>query len=89
MSVKETNFLKWLGGIIAALIITGAIGTFSVLSSVDVMAEKIEHNAKEIKETRVYHNIDADRIGVRINQVQSNQTIMMEDIKDILKNLPQ
>ena len=88
MSVKETTFLKWLGGIVAALVISGAIGTITVLSSVDVMAEKIEHNAQEIEETRVLHNSDADKIGVRINEVKSNQTIMMEDIKDILKNMP-
>jgi len=51
------------------------------------MSTNIDYNESNIKATKAYHDKDADKLGARINKVQSNQTIMMQDIKEILKEM--
>ena len=87
MSVQQSNFLKVFGAIAVILITTVVIWTVTILSSIDVMSTNIDYNKSAIKATKEYHDKDADKIGARINKVQSNQTIMMQDIKEILKEM--
>ena len=87
MSVQQSNFLKIFGAIAVILITTVVIWTVTILSSIDVMSTNIDYNKSAIKETRSLHDRDADKLGARINKVQSNQTIMMQDIKEILKEM--
>ena len=87
MSVQQSNFLKIFGAIAVILITTVVIWTVTILSSIDVMSTNIDYNESAIKATKEYHDKDADKVGARINKVQSNQTIMMQDIKEILKEM--
>ena len=80
MSTDESKFLKWLASISAALLIAIAIGAFSVLSSVDVMNERISDNTKEIKETRTTHKEDLILIRNDIKEIKNDT----KDIKNIL-----
>ena len=80
MSTEESKFLKWLASISAALLIAIAIGAFSVLSSVDVMNERINHNTEEIKETRTTHKEDLILIRNDIKEIKNDT----KDIKNIL-----
>jgi len=87
MSVQQSNFLKVFGAIAIILITTVIIWTVTILGSIDVMSTNIDYNESNIKATKAYHDRDADKLGARINKVQSNQTIMMQDIKEILKEM--
>lgn len=80
MSVQESNFLKWLAGICATLLVAMTVGAFSVLSSIDVMAERINHNTSEIKETRETHKDDMSLIRNDTKEIKQD----VKDIKQIL-----
>jgi hypothetical protein len=88
MSLKESIFSKIMIGVSIVLLATAIIGIAGMYKAQAINENDVEHNKSEIIETRVRHKEDIDKIGIRINEVKSNQTIMMEDIKDILKNMP-
>lgn len=80
MSTQESNFIKWFAGIAAALLVSTTIGAFSILNSIDVMAERINHNTSKIVETRNLHNSDLDLIREDIKEIKTD----MKDIKKLL-----
>jgi len=87
MSIQETNFVKWIGGIAAALIITILIGSFNILSSVDVLSEREKTNRREIEELRQFHKEDVQLIRNDIHDIKADQAEIKNDIKKILEKL--
>ena len=75
-------------GVSIVLLATAIIGIAGMYKAQAINENDVEHNKSEIIETRVRHKEDIDRVGASLNRVRSNQTIMMEDIKDILKKMP-
>ena len=87
MSIQESSFIKWLAGICATLLVAMTIGAFSVLSSIDVMAERIRVNQSEIYETRETHKDDLKLIRNNITDIKASQKEIQSDVKSILKEL--
>ena len=75
-------------GVSIVLLATAIIGIAGMYKAQAINENDVKHNKSEIIETRVRHKEDIDRVGASLNRVRSNQTIMMEDIKDILKKMP-
>ena len=88
MSLQESIFSKIMIGVSVILLATALIGVFGMYRAQAVQKNEVEHCKQLIKDTRTLHNKDIDRVGSTFNEFRSNQTIMMEDIKDILKNMP-
>jgi len=84
MSIQEKGFLQWFGGIVSALLIVLFIWTATVLSSVDVMAEKIEANTVKIQETKSAHKDDMMLIRNNITEIKNDTKVIRQDIKEIL-----
>jgi len=85
MSAPERSFLKWFGTIAAAALIGFGTFTFTVIGSVDVLAERVNQNAKEVEEVRMYHKRDVDDIKDYMKTFAKGQEIMQEDIKKLLQ----
>ena len=84
MSVQESKFLQWFAGIAATLIVAMTIGAFSVLSSIDVMAERIQHNTQGIKETREMHKRDLNLIRGDMAEIKDDTKEIKSDIKKLM-----
>ena len=87
MSQQESNFLKWAAGIGSAVIIAVLISSFTVLSSVDVLAEKERTNRREILELREFHKDDVQLIREDIKEIKDDQKEIKQDIKKVLEKL--
>ncbi len=71
MSIQESKFLKWFGGIAATLLVGLVIWTFTILSSYDVMANKVEHNTRDITEIKTNHKDDLKEIKQDVKDIKA------------------
>ena len=78
MSTTESRFIKWFGGIAATLLIGLTIWTFTILSSFDVMATKVQHNTNDIVDIKSAHKEDK-------KDLKDDLTEIKNDIKELLK----
>ena len=87
MSQKESLFIKWFAGIAAALIIASVIGLMGMYRSSGIVSEKVNANQQQIMEVRAYHDKDVGLIRDNIKEIKSDQKVIMNDIKQILKQV--
>ena len=91
MSFEQKSFLKWFAGICGTLLVAMVLSVWSVLDSVDVMAERINHNTDDIVEIKETHKDDMTKMTNShkddMDELKGGQKIMREDIKEILKKL--
>ena len=87
MSRNESIFIKWFGGIASALIIASIIGLAGMYRTSGIVAEKVKVNEKTINEVRSYHDKDVALIRDNIKEIKSDQKVIMNDIKQILKQV--
>jgi len=85
MSRQESDFLKWIGGIVALLISGILIQAFVLLSTIDVIEIKIKQNEKSIVDTQNAHEKDVRILYDYIGEIQTDQIIIKADIKELLK----
>jgi len=82
MSTIENKFIGWFAGIAASLIIAVFLRTFSILGSMDVMAEKVRRNENECMEIMDTHKNDVGDIKDDIREIK-------QDIKDDIREIKQ
>ena len=85
MSAQESNFLKWIAGIVAVLISGILLQAFVLISTIDVIEVKIEQNEKAITKTQKAHDKDVNKLDDYMHEIRSDQKIIKADIKEILK----
>ena len=87
MSTPDKRFLRWFAGIGSGLMLAIIIWTYSILGSIDVMAEKIHQNETKSIELKDNHKSDIDIVRQDMWEMRADQKIMMSDIKEILKEM--
>ena len=87
MSRNESLFIKWFGSIATALIIASVIGLAGMYRASGIVSEKVKANQKEITDMKAYHNKDVNLIRDNIKEIKSDQKVIMNDIKQILKQV--
>lgn len=98
MSVQETNFIKWFGGIAATLIISFIIGGVAMFRAVGIISNDVQHNEQqiellsidtdsEINNLKSYHKDDVTLIREDIKDIKADQKEIKSDIKKILEKL--
>lgn len=87
MSRNESLFIKWFGGIASALIVTSIIGLVGMYRASGIVSEKVKANQKQIMEMKAYHNRDVGLLRENIKEIKSDQMVIMNDIKEILKQV--
>ncbi len=87
MSRNESLFIKWFGSIATALIIASVIGLAGMYRASGIVSEKVKANQKQIMEVKAYHNKDVNLIRENIKEIKSDQKVIMNDIKQILKQV--
>jgi len=85
MSRQESDFLKWIGGIVAVLISGILIQAFVLLSTIDVIEIKIKQNEKSIVDTQNANEKDVRILHDYMGEIQTDQIIIKADIKELLK----
>jgi len=85
MSAQESNFLKWIAGIVAVLISGILLQAFVLISTIDVIEVKIEQNEKAITKTQKAHDKDVNKLDDYMHEIRSDQKIIKSDIKELLK----
>jgi uncharacterized protein with ATP-grasp and redox domains len=85
MSRQESDFLKWIGGIVALLISGILIQAFVLLSTIDVIEIKIKQNEKSIVDTQNANEKDVRILHDYMGEIQTDQIIIKADIKELLK----
>ena len=84
MSIQETNFIKWFGGIAASLVIAFIIGGVVMFRVVGVLSQNVQYNDREIKELRQFHKDDLSLIRHDINEIKEDNQEIKQDIKKLL-----
>lgn len=84
MSVQESNFLKWFGGIAGALIISFIISGIVMYRNVAVLSSSVEHSKNDINELRVYHKEDVKLIRADMLEIKEDNKEIKHDIKTLL-----
>ncbi len=87
MSKQESSFIKWFGSIAAALIIASIVGLIGMYRTSGILSEKVHGNETKIIEARKYHDKDVSLIRSNISNMRSNQHVIMNDVKEILKQI--
>ncbi len=87
MSKQESSFIKWFGTIAAALIIASITGLIGMYRASGILSEKVHANEAKIIQIRKYHDKDVSLIRSNISDMRSNQQIIMNDVKEILKQI--
>lgn len=78
MSTKEANFIKWFGSIAAILIAMSAAGVIKMYAN-----DKVTQN--RVINLEATHKSDMIYIRDDVKDIKTSQTIIMEDIKELLK----
>ena len=87
MSKQESLFLKIFGTIATALVIASIIGLIGMYYTSGIISEKTIQNEKAINQLRQYHKEDVQLIRQNITDIKTDQTIIKNDIKQILKEV--
>lgn len=87
MSKQESRFIRWFGTIAAALIIASVTGLIGMYRASGILSEKVHANEIKITEVRKYHDKDASLIRSNISDMRSDQKVIMNDVKEILKQI--
>jgi hypothetical protein len=87
MSKQESSFIKWFGTIAAALIVATITGLIGMYRASGILSEKVNANEAKIIQIRKYHDKDVSLIRSNISDMRSNQKIIMNDEKQILKQI--
>jgi len=87
MSRNESLFIKWFGGIASALIVASIIGLVGMYRASGIVSEKVKANQNQIMDVKAYHNKDVNLIRENIKEIKSDQKVIMNDIKEILKQV--
>ena len=98
MSIQETNFIKWFGGISATLILSFIIGGVAMFRAVGIIGNDVQHNelqiqaltddcTDDINKLKTYHKDDVMLIREDIKDIKADQAEMKRDIKKILEKL--
>ena len=87
MSKQESLFLKIFGTIATALVIASIIGLIGMYYTSGIISEKTLQNEKAINQLRQYHKEDVQLIRQNITDIKTDQTIIKNDIKQILKEV--
>jgi hypothetical protein len=87
MSKQESKFIKWFGTIAAALIIVSITGLIGMYRASGILSQKVHTNETNITEVRKYHDKDVSLIRSNISDMRSDQKVIMNDVKEILKQL--
>ena len=84
MSIDQKIFLQWFAGICGTLLVAMVISVFSVLSSIDVMAEKINQNANNIIRIEGIHEDDMDKMNIEhradMNDLKRGQQMILKKL---------
>ena len=87
MSANQSIFIKWFFGIAAGLITSGIVGLIILGQIVAVNSEITNENKQHIEDVKLAHKADNDLIRLEMWNIRSDQKIIMNDIKEILKEL--
>ncbi len=87
MSKQESSFIKWFGTIAAALIIASITGLIGMYRASGILSEKVHANEAKIIQVRKYHDKDVSLIRSNISDMRSDQKVIMNDVKEILKQI--
>lgn len=87
MSNNESKFVNWFASIAAALIVASIISIIGMYRTAAIVSQKVDENEKRIIETRIYHEKDVELIRNNIKEIKSDQKVIMNDIKEILKQV--
>ncbi len=87
MSKQEAGFIRWFGIIAAALIIASITGLIGMYRASGILSEKVHTNQTNITEVIKYHDKDVKLIRSNISDMRSDQKVIMNDVKEILKQL--
>lgn len=87
MSNQQSLFLKIFGTIATALVIASIVGLIGMYYTSGIISEKTLQNEKAINQLRQYHKEDVQLIRQNITEIKTDQTIIKNDIKQILKEL--
>jgi len=85
MSTQESDFLKWIGGIVAVLISGILLQAFVLISTINVLEIKIKQNEKSIVDTQNSHEKDVRVLHDYMGEIRTDQKIIKADIKELLK----
>ena len=84
MSIQEQTFIRWFGGIAAALVISFTIGGVAMYRSVGTLQNITKYNEREINELREFHKEDVKLIRDDILEIKEDSKEIKSDIKKLL-----
>lgn len=87
MSKNESKFIQLFSAIATALIIASIIGLIGMYRASVIVSEKVNANEKKINAVLDYHDKDVELLRSSIKEIKSDQKIIMNDIKEILKQV--
>jgi|GEM_PF-1693739 len=87
MSNTESKFVNWFASIAAALIVASIVSIIGMYRTAAIVSQKVDENEKRIKEIRLYHDKDVELIRSNIKEIKADQKVIMNDIKEILKQV--
>ena len=73
--------------IIASLFVASTMGLVGMYGTLKIITEKTLANEKRLSEIIEYHNHDVDLIRYNIRDIKSDQQIIKEDVKQILRKI--
>lgn len=87
MSNTESKFVNWFASIAAALIVASIISIIGMYRTAAIVSQKVDENEKKIIELKSYHEKDVGLIRSDIKEIKADQKVIMNDIKEILKQV--
>jgi len=96
MSAIESRFIKWFSGMAATLLVFSIVGLIGMVKAMAAYEEaskaqskrtdKIEiYNELQIKQVKEYHDRDFNILSRTQERFETNQRIIMNDVKELLK----
>ena len=87
MLTNEKKIIYWLAFIVASLVIVSAMGLVGMYGTLNIVSEKVMANERRLIEIIQYHNHDVDLLRENIRDMKTDQQIIKEDVKQILRKV--
>lgn len=83
----DKRILYWFTFIIASLVVASTLGLVGMYGTVSIITEKTLSNEKRLTDIVEYHNHDVKLIRDNIRDIKSDQQIIKNDVKLILRKI--
>jgi len=83
----DKKILYWFTFIIASLVVASTLGLIGMYGTLKIISEKTLANEKRLSDIIEYHNHDVDLIRYNIREIKSDQQIIKDDVKLILRKI--